>query len=68
MRCIPSRRWRAAGSQRSPFYLIVVGLLLSLLTLLSACGGSPSSSNSKITITEMDYWSVPSQGATLAAL
>ena len=31
-------------------------------------GVNPSSSNGKITITEMDYWSVPSQGATLASL
>lgn len=68
MRCILSRPWRAAGSRRSPFSLIGVGLLLSLLILLTACGGAQNSSNSKITITEMDYWSVPSQGATLAAL
>lgn len=68
MRCVLSRPWRATGSRRSPFYFIAVGLLLSLLTLLTACGGAQSSSNSKITITEMDYWSVPSQGATLATL
>ncbi len=68
MRRILSRSWRAASSRRSPVYLTAVGLLLSLLTLLTACGGTQSSSNSKITITEMDYWSVPSQEATLTTL
>jgi multiple sugar transport system substrate-binding protein len=54
--------------------LIVGALLFSLLTFLTACGGSASTqgsastANQKITITEMDYWSVPAQGQTLAAL
>src|SRR5437899_2515308 len=46
-------------------------LLIIVLGLVAACG-SPSTSatngSDKITITEMDYWSVPSQGATLAGL
>ena len=47
-------------------------LLVFVLGMVVACGGSsqPASTNTnqKITITEMDYWSVPSQGATLAGL
>lgn len=45
-------------------------LLIVILALVAACGSTPSSSSgsNKITITEMDYWSIPSQGATLAAL
>lgn len=43
--------------------------LLLILSTMVACGGtSANSGNEKITITEMDYWSVPSQGATLASL
>jgi multiple sugar transport system substrate-binding protein len=45
-------------------------LLIVVLALVAACGSTPASStgSNKITITEMDYWSVPSQGATLAEL
>lgn len=46
-------------------------LLIVLLGIVAACGNASTSSNSanqKVTITEMDYWSVPSQGATLASL
>src|SRR5579884_3911049 len=68
MRRTLSCPWRAAGSRRSPYSLIGIGLLLSLLILLTACGGAQSSANSKITITEMDYWSVPSQESTLTGL
>jgi multiple sugar transport system substrate-binding protein len=48
--------------------------MLLILGFVAACGGSstPGSStstgNAKITLTEMDYWSVPSQGATLNML
>ncbi|GCF09792.1 ABC transporter substrate-binding protein [Dictyobacter arantiisoli] len=47
--------------------------LLLILSIVAACGGStPGSStgnsNGKITLTEMDYWSVPAQGATLNKL
>ena len=57
--------------QRSPLHQLSGLCLFVLLVLLTACGGSTAnqgSSNGKITITEMDYWSVPSQGATLASL
>ncbi|HEX7736728.1 MAG TPA: sugar ABC transporter substrate-binding protein [Ktedonobacteraceae bacterium] len=46
-------------------------LLIIVLGLVAACGSpsnSATSGSDKITITEMDYWSVPSQGATLASL
>lgn len=43
-----------------------------VLSFVAACGGSSTSnssgSNGKITLTEMDYWSVPAQGATLNKL
>ena len=60
-------------SLRHIFHTLSLGcLLIVVLSIVVACGGSsPSSTNSanqKITITEMDYWSVPSQGATLASL
>src|SRR6266700_1064182 len=48
--------------------------MLLTLGFVSACGGSSSSgsststANGKITLTEMDYWSVPAQGATLNKL
>src|SRR5215468_716294 len=51
------------------FNAIAIGLIV---VFLAACGGSQSSSstssNGKIVITEMDYWSVPAQGATLTGL
>lgn len=66
------------GNQRSfwhSFRFISFGCtMLIVLSMVAACGGStpsPSSSSSgggKITITEMDYWSVPAQGATLNKL
>ncbi len=71
MRSIVSRPLRVADSRRSPFSLTIGGLLFTLLLFLPACGGATpaqSSSNSPMTITEMDYWSVPSQGTTLATL
>ncbi|HVU68988.1 MAG TPA: extracellular solute-binding protein [Ktedonobacteraceae bacterium] len=45
-------------------------VLLIVLGVVSACGGSSggSSSNGKITITEMDYWSIASQSAILQKL
>src|ERR1051326_8087697 len=54
-----------------PFLLPCI--MLVLVSLLAACGGggstAPATSGSgKITITEMDYWSVPAQGATLSKL
>jgi multiple sugar transport system substrate-binding protein len=45
--------------------------MLLILGFVAACGGSStpaSSGNAKITLTEMDYWSVPAQGATLSKL
>jgi len=45
--------------------------ILLILGIVAACGGSSTpatSSNAKITLTEMDYWSVPAQGATLSKL
>lgn len=45
-------------------------ILLLTLGIVAACGGSTttSSSNGKITITEMDYWSIASQSAVLQKL
>lgn len=57
--------------QRISRFFVFSCIVLALFSLLTACGGStPSSSGGggKITITEMDYWSVPAQGATLAKL
>lgn len=45
--------------------------MLVLMGLVAACGNSSpttGSSNGNITITEMDYWSVPAQGETLQKL
>lgn len=57
---------------KSIFRTLSLGcLLVVILGIVAACGNSPTpanSANQKITITEMDYWSVPSQGATLASL
>jgi multiple sugar transport system substrate-binding protein len=67
-----------AGKQRGiqrPFRHIFTflssGCLIILVAgLLAACGSSPgaSSSNGQIVITEMDYWSIASQSATLSKL
>jgi multiple sugar transport system substrate-binding protein len=45
-------------------------IALILLTVFAACGtnSSSGSSNGKITITEMDYWSVASQSAVIQKL
>jgi multiple sugar transport system substrate-binding protein len=54
--------------------LAVGGLMIVIMGMLAACGGSASSStsssssNGKIVLTEMDYWSIPAQGATLNML
>ena len=60
------------ASQRFSFRItrqFFVGcLLLSALALLAACGTQSSSSGGKITITEMDYWSIASQSAILSKL
>ncbi len=46
--------------------LFVGSLLISATVLLGACGSSTSSSSGgKITITEMDYWSISSQSSIL---
>lgn len=46
--------------------------MLIVLSIVAACGGSSTSGsstgNGKITLTEMDYWSVPAQGAALNKL
>lgn len=46
-------------------------LLLLIAGMVAACGGSTPAApaaNQKVTITEMDYWSIPAQGATLNKL
>src|SRR5579875_305147 len=56
---------------RHIFQLFSVGsAALLLMGIVAACGSTstPSTSNGKITITEMDYWSIPAQGATLDKL
>jgi multiple sugar transport system substrate-binding protein len=49
-------------------HLAVAPVFLLTLTLLAACGGSTNSAGGKVTITEMDYWSIASQSATLQQL
>ncbi|MBV9228979.1 MAG: sugar ABC transporter substrate-binding protein [Chloroflexi bacterium] len=66
------------GSNHHPFWHIFRFVsfgctMLIVLGFVAACGGSTSGSSSsssggKTTITEMDYWSVPAQGATLSKL
>lgn len=60
-----------------PFWSIFRSVSLActivlVLSFVAACGGSEQSTSSsnggKLTITEMDYWSVPAQGATLKKL
>lgn len=65
-----TKQERARHPFKHIFSLLSTGcLLILLLSVVVACGGtSTNSTNQKITITEMDYWSVPSQGATLASL
>ncbi len=56
---------------RHIFQLFSMGCAVMLLMgIVAACGSTstPSTSNGKITITEMDYWSIPAQGATLDKL
>ncbi|HEY0753787.1 MAG TPA: sugar ABC transporter substrate-binding protein [Ktedonobacteraceae bacterium] len=57
---------------RSIFKLSSLGcLLLVILGIVAACGNSTtgsSATNSKITITEMDYWSIASQSTILQTL
>ncbi len=45
-------------------------MIVIVVGILAACGSTPgtTSSSSKIVITEMDYWSIASQGATLTKL
>ncbi len=58
--------------QRSPGRITKVSfigcLLLSIVALLAACGSQGNSSGGKITITEMDYWSIASQSVILSKL
>ena len=64
-------RDQAAASQQSSFRIprqVFIGcLLLSVLTLVAACG-TQSSSGGKVVITEMDYWSIASQSVILSKL
>lgn len=69
--CIQMHKHQAVAFQRSPFSItkgFFIGcVLVSILALLSACG-TQSSSGGKITITEMDYWSIASQSTILSKL
>lgn len=69
--CIQMHKHQAVAFQRSPFSItkgFFIGcVLVSILALLSACG-TQSSSGGKITITEMDYWSIATQSAILSKL
>ncbi len=69
--CILMHKHQAMAFQRSPSSItkgFFIGcVLVSILALLSACG-TQSSSGGKITITEMDYWSIASQSAILNKL
>jgi multiple sugar transport system substrate-binding protein len=57
------------ASFRTPKAFFASCVLLSMLALLSACGSAGSnSSGGKITITEMDYWSIASQSVILSKL
>jgi multiple sugar transport system substrate-binding protein len=49
--------------------IAIVCLMAIIMSMLAACGdATPPKANSNIVLTEMDYWSVPAQGATLATL
>lgn len=50
------------------FNAIAIGLVVVFLAACGSQGASSTSANGKVVITEMDYWSVPAQGATLASL
>lgn len=69
-----TQRGEEKRSSRHIFNVFSVGcVMLVVMGILAACGGSAqtsssSSANSKIVLTEMDYWSVPAQGATLNSL
>lgn len=69
--CIQMHKHQAVAFQRSPFSItkgFFIGcVLVSILALLSACG-TQSSSGGKITITEMDYWSIATQSTILSKL
>jgi multiple sugar transport system substrate-binding protein len=71
-RYLLSTRAESRRPFRSIFKLCSFGcLMLLVLGVVAACGGSPSgssSSNGKITITEMDYWSIASQSTILQKL
>ncbi len=61
--------WQAQNKRPSR-YILIACTLLALLSIISACGGSasPGTGNGKITITEMDYWSIASQSVVLEQL
>ena len=69
--CIQMHKHQVVAFQRSPFSItkgFFIGcVLVSILALLSACG-TQSSSGGKITITEMDYWSIATQSTILSKL
>jgi multiple sugar transport system substrate-binding protein len=50
------------------FNAMAVGLIIILLAACGSQSSSSTSANGKIIITEMDYWSVPAQSATLSTL
>lgn len=61
-----------AGNHRPSWHIFKIFsfgcMMLIILGVVAACGGSTSgasSNNGKITITEMDYWSIASQSAIL---
>ncbi|HEY7357662.1 MAG TPA: hypothetical protein VH590_14385, partial [Ktedonobacterales bacterium] len=56
------------ASFRTARQLFIGCMLLSVVALLAACGTQSSSTGGKITITEMDYWSIASQSVILSKL
>ncbi len=68
---LQSPKHRATAFQPPSFrvssrYLLGV-MMIAILAFLAGCGGQ-TSSGGKITITEMDYWSIASQSAILTKL
>lgn len=65
-------RHHTAASHSSSFRItsryLIGCVLIAILALVAGCGNQSPSSGGKITITEMDYWSIASQSVILSKL